>query len=98
MFKLHRILIIVSIVLVLGIMSSASLAQDGQDPFQASVDDGSLPALADRLPTNPLVVGSGMLLTEADLPDWGSWWSWWNIADSIYERIRSLWRIICHEY
>lgn len=70
MFKFGRILITLSLALVLGIIGSVSLAQDGLDPFQASVDDGSLPPLADRLPTNPLVVESGVLLTEADLPDW----------------------------
>ena len=70
MFKFGRILITLSLALMLGIIGSVSLAQDGLDPFQASVDDGSLPPLAERLPTTPLVVESGVLLTEADLPDW----------------------------
>lgn len=31
---------------------------------------GELPALADRLPANPKVIGPGVLLSEANTPDW----------------------------
>ena len=41
-----------------------------QDPLQAQVDAGELPPLDERLPSNPLVVGPGLLVSEEDLPDW----------------------------
>ena len=57
--------------LTLVAVGGAGLAQDaGLDPFQAQVDAGELPPLAERLPTNPLVVGPGLLVSLEDQPEW----------------------------
>lgn len=57
--------------LVLTAFGATGLAQDaGLDPFQAQVDAGELPPLAERLPTTPLVVGPGLLVSLEDQPEW----------------------------
>ena len=56
--------------LVLALALGAYAQQSGLDPLQDRVDAGELPALAERLPANPLVVGPGLLLSEEDLPNW----------------------------
>lgn len=71
MYKIRRLLILLSVLLVLGAISAVNLAQDMQlDPLIAEVEAGNLPPLAERLPTNPLVVGPGLLMPEDALPDW----------------------------
>ena len=60
-----------TLALLLLLCFSAVVAQDmGADPLLAEVEAGNLPPLADRLPNNPLVVGPGLLMPEAALPDW----------------------------
>ena len=59
------------IVFLLLSLVSISVAQDlNADPLVAEVEAGNLPPLEERLPTNPLVVGPGLLMPEAALPDW----------------------------
>ena len=59
------------IVILLALPSAFALAQDMQnDPLIAAVEAGDLPPLDERLPNNPLVVGPGLLMPEAALPDW----------------------------
>ena len=70
MSKLRQLFVIFTVLLAIGAIGSITLAQDGLDPLIAEVEAGNLPALADRLPTNPLVVGPGLLLSEEDLQDW----------------------------
>lgn len=60
-------LIGVSLVLLVAVFSNTVLAQD---PLSAEVEAGNLPPLEERLPNNPLVVGPGLLMPEAALPDW----------------------------
>jgi len=61
----------VTLVLLLAIFSAIAVAQDMQkDPLIAEVEAGNLPPLDERLPNNPLVVGPGLLMPEAALPDW----------------------------
>ncbi|MCE2471034.1 MAG: ABC transporter substrate-binding protein [Anaerolineae bacterium] len=60
-------LIGVSLVLLVAVFSNNVLAQD---PLSAEVEAGNLPPLEERLPNNPLVVGPGLLMPEAALPDW----------------------------
>ena len=62
--------LVLSLVL-LALFSAVVVSQDIQpDPLIAEVEAGNLPALAERLPTNPLVVGPGLLMPESALPDW----------------------------
>ncbi len=71
MSKLIRLILLTGLLLTLAALGGTLAAQGAQlDPLQPLVDAGELPPLAERLPTNPLVVGPGLLLTEADLPDW----------------------------
>jgi len=56
---------------LLALSSAIAVAQDIQkDPLIAAVEAGDLPPLEERLPDNPLVVGPGLLMPEAALPDW----------------------------
>ena len=58
-------------VITLMVFGGLTLAQDAQlDPLLEQVEAGNLPPLEERLPDNPLVVESGVLLSQEDLPDW----------------------------
>ena len=64
-------ILVTLLTLALVAIGGAGLAQDaGLDPFQAQVDAGELPPLAERLPNNPLVVGPGLLVSLEDQPEW----------------------------
>ncbi len=59
------------VVILLAVFGAMAVAQDmSKDPLSAEVEAGNLPPLAERLPNNPLVVGPGLLMPEAALPDW----------------------------
>ncbi len=71
MSKQALTLFVVASLVLLALFSNAALAQDmQQDPLSAEVEAGNLPPLEERLPNNPLVVGPGLLMPEAALPDW----------------------------
>ena len=58
------------IVILLAFCGAIAGNDMGEDPLLAEVEAGNLPPLAERLPNNPLVVGPGLLMPEAALPDW----------------------------
>ena len=67
----RNLIVLLVVTLAFIISGGAALAQDaGLDPFQAQVDAGTLPPLAERLPASPLVIGPGMLVSSEDQPDW----------------------------
>ena len=68
----------------------AAAAPSGETAMEApalaeAVAAGTLPALAERLPKTPFVVGPGVLLSEANVPDWapGQYGGTLNTAHSV---------------
>ncbi len=68
----------------------AAAAPAGEAAMEApalaeAVTAGTLPALAERLPKTPFVVGPGVLLSEANVPDWapGQYGGTLNTAHSV---------------